>query len=270
MRGTPFETRALGGVTLTVEAGEAVALAGPTGSGKSTLAQHFNGLLRPTRGRVRVAGMEIPPRGGDLLAVRAAVGLLFQFPEQQLFEETVEADVAYGPRNLGVKGEDLRERVEEALEKVGLPPGRFAHRSPFALSEGEKRRVALAGVLATRPRCLVLDEPTAGLDPRSRRELLERLECWRRDEGLTLVIISHDMDDLARVAERLVVLEAGRVAGDGPVRELFSRVDWMAERHLEVPAVCRLAARLVEAGLPLPRLPLTVEEAAEDLLTLFR
>ena len=179
MPGTPFERRALDGVSLRIAPGEALGLAGASGSGKSTLAQHMNGLLRPTEGTVRVDGLEIPRRGGDLGRIRATVGLLFQFPEQQLFEETIEQDVAFGPRNLGLPPAEVRERVAEALELVGLPPSRFAGRSPFALSGGERRRAALAGVLAMRPRCLVLDEPTAGSTPEGRPH---SWNCWPGSE----------------------------------------------------------------------------------------
>ncbi len=265
--GTPFERRALDGLSMQVLAGEAVGLAGASGSGKSTLAQHLNGLLRPTSGQVRVGGVEIPRRGGDLGVVRAMVGLLFQFPEQQLFDETVALDVGFGPRNLGLDGEQVRERVEEALELVGLPFARFAGRSPFSLSGGERRRAALAGVLAMRPRCLVLDEPTAGLDPRSAADLLNLLARLRREQGLSLVVISHRMEDLACLVDRLVVLAQGRIAADAPLRELLGQPRWMAAQHLESPALSRLAARLDEGGLKLDPLPLTLDEAEHSLRT---
>lgn len=266
LEGTPFEYAALRGIDLQVLSGEAVGIAGATGSGKSTLVQHLNGLLRPTGGRARVAGVEIPRRGGDLLAVRAAVGLLFQFPEHQLFEETVELDVGFGPRNLGLKPPEVEERVEEALELVGLPREKFGSRSPFALSGGEKRRVALAGVLAMRPSCLVLDEPTAGLDPRGASSLLDLLGRLRRERGITLLMISHRMEELARVVERLVVLAGGRVVADAPAREVLPRADWMREQHLESPPMSRVVARLAAAGLVLDPPPLTVEETAAALL----
>lgn len=267
--GTPFEQRALEGVSLEIAEGEAVGLAGATGSGKSTLAQHLNGLLRPTSGSVRVGGVDIPPRGGRLEAVRALVGLLFQFPEQQLFEETVALDVGFGPRNLALSGAEVQERVREALDLVGLPLDRFGERSPFALSGGERRRAALAGVLAMRPRCLVLDEPTAGLDPRGADELLALLARLRRERGLSLVIISHRMEELARLVDRLVILTGGRVAGDGPIREMLHKPGWLAEHHLEAPPVSRLVARLAEGGLHLEPPPLTVEEAEEALRRAF-
>lgn len=266
LEGTPFEYAALRGVDLQVLPGEAVGIAGATGSGKSTLVQHLNGLLRPTGGRARVAGVEIPRRGGDLLAVRAAVGLLFQFPEHQLFEETVELDVGFGPRNLGLKLPEVEERVSEALDLVGLPREKFGSRSPFALSGGEKRRAALAGVLAMRPGCLVLDEPTAGLDPRGAASLLELLARLRRDRGMTLLMISHRMEELARVVDRLVVLAAGRVVADAPAREVLPRADWMREQHLESPPMSRVVARLAAGGLVLDPPPLTAEETAAAIL----
>jgi energy-coupling factor transport system ATP-binding protein len=268
MEGTPFEVKALDGVTLRIEEGEAVGLAGPTGSGKSTLVQHFNGLLRPTSGQVRVGGVEIPRRG-DLRPVRALVGMLFQFPEQQLFEETVAQDVAFGPRNLGLRGEELTARVNESLRQVGLDPAEFGPRSPFTLSGGQQRLVALAGVLATGPRCLILDEPTAGLDPRSRTQLLESLGRWRRELGLTLVVISHHMEELARLVDRLVVMDSGRVVADAPLRELFSRPEWMARHHLDVPSASRTAQLLATRGLHLDPLPLTLDEAEEALARVF-
>ncbi|MBI3925451.1 MAG: energy-coupling factor transporter ATPase [Armatimonadetes bacterium] len=261
MKGTPFENQALRDVDLRVEEGEGVGLAGTTGSGKSTLIQHFNGLLRPQQGTVRVLGRPIPARGGDLRWLRATVGLLFQFPEQQLFEETVFADVGFGPRSLGLSSQEVKERVEEALERVGLDGKTFGDRSPFQLSGGEKRKAALAGVLANRPRCLVLDEPTAGLDPVSRRELIERLRSWRKAEGLTLIVVSHSMEELALLTDRLVVLADGRVAADGPIRELFHDSGRLAELGLEPPAVRRIADRARERGVPFQGEPITMEEA---------
>ncbi len=267
--GTPFEKRALDGWPWRSARG-GCSLAGASGSGKSTLAQHLNGLLRPTSGVVRVGGMEVPRRGGDLGPVRALVGLLFQFPEQQLFEETVELDVGFGPRNLDLAEGPVRERVREALDLVGLPVERFGGRSPFALSGGERRRAALAGVLAMRPRCLVLDEPTAGLDPRGAADLLALLDRLRREQGISLVVISHRMEDLARLVDRMVVLSRGRVVADCPVRELLHRPQWLAEHHLEAPPLSRLTARLAAGGLMLEPPPLTVEEAEQGLRAALR
>lgn len=262
MRRTPFETRALQGVDLAVERGEGVVVAGATGSGKTTLLLHLNGLLRPQEGRVTVAGVTVGPKT-DLQGLRQKVGVLFQFPEQQLFEETLAADVAFGPRNFGVRGADLKERVDEALLKVGLDPARYRDRSVHELSGGEKRRAALAGALASRPEVLVLDEPTAGLDGRSRRALLESLSRWRREDGLTLVVVSHHLEELPGLVDRLVVLNRGRVAGDGSLEELFAREEWMREHRLEVPAVTRLGRAL---GAERPWL--TADEAERGLARL--
>lgn len=270
MRGTPFQTRALSGIDLSVRAGEGVALAGATGSGKTTVLLHLNGLLRPHAGTVRVAGIQVGAKGGDLLELRRRVGVLFQFPEQQLFEETLAEDVAYGPRNFGVRGSELAERVDEALLKVGLDPARYGKRSVHELSGGEKRLAALAGALASRPEVLVLDEPTAGLDGRARRALLDSLARWRTEEGLTLVIVSHHLEELPGLVERLVVLAQGKVVGDGPLEELFGREEWMSKHRLEVPPVTRLASRLREAGRPVERLWLTVDEAERGLARMLK
>lgn len=267
MRGTPFETRALEGVDLSLAQGEGVALAGATGSGKTTLLLHLNGLLLPQEGSVRVGEVQVGPRA-DLLQLRRRVGVLFQFPEQQLFEETVAQDVAYGPRNFGLRGAELQECVDEALTKVGLDPAGYRQRSVHELSGGEKRRVALAGALASRPEVLVLDEPTAGLDGRSRRSLLESLARWRREEGLTLVVVSHHLEELPGLVDRMVVLHQGRVAADAGLEELFSRGDWMREHRLEVPPVTHLGLALRAAGKPVERLWYTLEEAERNLASL--
>lgn len=255
LEGTPRAIVAVDRVSLRIADGEAVGIVGPTGSGKSTLVQHFNGLLRPTSGRVLVDGRDLWGRedGGkpNLRAVRQKVGLIFQFPEQQLFEETVFADVAFGPRNLGLPESEVRERVVEALGQVGLGGDEaesLCRRSPFGLSGGQMRRVAIAGVLAMRPRTLVLDEPTAGLDPRGRQGLLEALERLHREGGLTLVVVSHNMEDLARLAERIIVLERGRVVEDGAARDVFVQADCLRRLGLDAPAVVRLMRALAERG----------------------
>ena len=249
LRGTPLEAVALRGVTLTIGTGECVAIIGPTGSGKSTLIQHFNGLLRPTAGTVRVAGQDLWAPGTDRRRTRQRVGLVFQFPEYQLFEETVWEDVAYGPRNLGLTDDVVAARVDEALRAVGLDPGRFGTRSPFTLSGGEMRRTALAGVLAMHPQVLVLDEPTAALDPRGKGELLERIETLHR-QGLTIVLVMHSMDEVARLADRIVVLHEGRVALEGAPRQIFAQEDYLRRIGLGVPQAARLVRLLRAGGLP--------------------
>ncbi len=266
LRGTPFEAVALRGVDLVVRRGECLGLVGPTGSGKSTLVQHFNGLLRPTEGRVVVDGVEVRPGSPTVRDVRRKVGLLFQYPEHQLFEATVFDDVAFGPRNLGLDPEEVAERVRESLQWVGLDPDRFGSRSPFSLSGGEMRRVAIAGVLAMRPQVLILDEPTAGLDPAGRREILARIRELHRKARLTVVLISHSMDDVARLCQRVVVLHQGLVFLDAPVREAFAQADRLRGIGLDVPRATDVLLRLRAAGLPVRCDRLTVEEACEEIV----
>jgi len=261
LRGTPMETVALREVTLRIDEGEFVALIGPTGSGKSTLVQHFNALLRPTSGTVRVGGVDLSAPKADLQAVRRQVGMLFQYPEHQLFEETVAEDVAFGPRNLGLPEDEVQARVAEALRAVGLDPAVFGPRSPFSLSGGEMRRVAAAGVLAMSPRVLVLDEPAAGLDPRGKAEILGHFRALHSQRGTTIVLITHDMDDAAALATRVIVLDQGRVVMDGPVREVFARADDLHALGLGVPAVTDLVRHLRARGLPVREDVLTAEEA---------
>lgn len=266
-RGTPMEAPALRGVSLEIAQGQAVALLGPTGSGKSTLVQHFNGLLRPAAGTVRVAGQDLWGPRADRRRARQQVGLVFQFPEHQLFEETVRRDVAYGPLRLGLSEALVAERVDEALRAVGLDPARFGERSPFALSGGEMRRVALAGVLAMRPQVLVLDEPTAGLDPGGKVEMLARLEALHRN-GQTIVFITHDMDEAARLAGRIIVLDTGRVVMTGTPAEIFRRDD-LGRLGLDLPQAARLVRALRARGLPVAD-ALTMPEARAAITAALR
>jgi energy-coupling factor transport system ATP-binding protein len=260
-RGTPFEVQALTDISMTIGAREIVGIIGATGSGKSTLVQHFNGLLRPTRGRVLLDDVDIFAPKVDRRRIRQQIGLLFQYPEQQLFEETVLADVAFGPRNLGLPEDEAHARARRALEQVGLPPDRFGSRSPFALSGGEMRRAAIAGVLAMEPRMLILDEPTAGLDPKGRRDLLDHIRRLHRDHGLAVVLITHSMDAVAQLCERLLVLDQGRLVADGPTRAVFADVSRLTALRLGLPQVTLLARRLRERGLPVRPDVLNVEEA---------
>lgn len=269
-RGTPFETAAVDDVSLEIRAGEAVGIIGATGSGKSTLVQHFNALLRPTRGRVYLDDVDIHAREVDRRRVRQQIALLFQYPEHQLFEETVEADVAFGPRNLGLGDDEVRRRVDRALRQVGLDPVRFGRRSPFTLSNGEMRRTAIAGLLAMRPRMLILDEPTAGLDPAGRREILGHIGRLRREAGLTLVVISHSMDAIASLCERVVVLDHGRLVADGPVRPVFADAPKLASLGLGVPQAAQCVHRLREAGWTVRPDVLTVDEARAAILEALR
>jgi len=265
-RGTPLETPALEDVSVEIRAGEIVGIIGATGSGKSTLVQHFNGLLRPTRGRVYLDDVDIHAREVDRRRVRQQIGLLFQYPEQQLFEETVAADVAFGPRNLGLDEDAVAERVQRALAHVGLDPEAFGPRSPFALSNGEMRRVAIAGLLAMEPRMLILDEPTAGLDPQSRQEILDHIVRLHDTRGLTIVLITHSMDAVARLCRRLIVMDQRRVVADGPVREVFSDPARLASLGLGLPQVTQCARLLRDRGVPVRPDVFTVDEAKKAIL----
>lgn len=270
LQGTPLEAVALRGVTLSIDAGAFVGLLGPTGSGKSTLIQHFNALLRPTSGTVRVAGIDLSQPRADVKTVRRQVGLVFQYPEHQLFEETVFDDVAYGPRNLGLTTQEIQDRVQDALRLVGVDPDAFGRRSPFSLSGGEMRRVAIAGVLAMQPQVLVLDEPAAGLDPQGKQEILGQIRTLHRDRGLTVILITHSMDEAAQLVDRIVVLNRGQVAMDGPVRGIFRRADELASIGLGVPAITDLMLRLRRRGVAVRPDVLSLEEARAAVLEAVR
>ncbi len=266
--GTPFEHAALRGVTLEVHPGEAVGIIGQTGSGKSTLIQFFNALIRPVRGRVVVAGYNLGDRTVDVVAIRRVVGLAFQDPEDQLFERLVGDDVAYGPRQLGLPREEIREHVRWAMEAVGLPFETFKDRYTFTLSGGELRKAALAGVLARRPRVLVLDEPTSGLDPGARADLRTRLRDLRDHAGLTLVLVSHDMDEVARLCDRVYVLHEGTVVASGPPREVFSAEGQLDALGLAPPEPTQVVQQLRGRGYRIASDVLTVEEAERALAAL--
>jgi energy-coupling factor transport system ATP-binding protein len=263
--GTPLERRALRNVSLRIEPGERVGIAGRTGSGKSTLVQHLAGLLQPTAGCVRLDGT--PAHRGTAAARRRRrrVGIAFQYPEDQIFEQTVFREVAFGPRNLGVKEQEVVARVDWALTAVGLDSETMLDRTPFTLSGGEMRRVALASILALRPNVLILDEPTAGLDPRGRRELLERLAASRATPEMTLIVVSHDLDSLARVAERIIVLRDGEVAADAPTRRVLTSLDALDATELDPPTPVVLLRRLRSAGLAVATDRITPEEAAAEI-----
>jgi len=267
---TPLAAPALTDVSLEIRPGEIVGIIGPTGSGKSTLVQHMNGLLRPTSGHVFLDGVDLQTRGADLRRVRQQVALLFQYPEHQLFEETVFKDVAFGPKNLGLDDDEIAGRVRVALDLVGLDPGGFGPRSPFSLSNGEMRRVAIAGLLAMSPRMLILDEPTAGLDPAGRREILAHVIRLHRDQAMTIVLITHSMDAVAQVCGRLVVMDGGRLVADGPVRSIFSDAARLVSRGLGVPQAALAAHRLREQGLSLRPDLLTIEETRVAILEALR
>lgn len=268
MAGTPFEHTALRGVTIEVRAGEVVGILGRTGSGKSTLIQYLNGLMRPLRGRVVIDGLDLGSARTNLRLVRERVGLVFQDPETQMFEPLVGDDVAYGPRQLRLPKPEIRARVRWAMDAVGLPFDRFKDRYTFSLSGGEMRKAALAGVLAIRPRVLVLDEPTSGLDPGARADLRRRIQDLREREGLTLVLVSHDMEEVARLSDRLYVLQDGVVAADGPTRALFADAARLAALGLRPPEPVQVVQRLRGLGMDVRPDALTVEEAGDAVAAL--
>lgn len=263
--GTPYAIQALKDVTLEIGDGETVGLIGHTGSGKSTLIQHFNGLLKPTSGWIQVQGINTAAKGANLRQLRQKVGLVFQYPEHQLFEETVQADVAFGPKNLGLDKDHMEQRVRDALAAVDLDYDEVRDRSPFELSGGQMRRVAIAGVLAMEPEILILDEPTAGLDPRARNEILSHLRRIQQHRGITLIIVSHSMDEIAAMVDRIIVLDHGTVYAQGTPRQIFARGDELRAIGLDVPPLTRLMLELKARGMNVPTDVLTIEEARAAL-----
>jgi energy-coupling factor transport system ATP-binding protein len=241
MKGTPFEKEALKNINLKIDAGEFVGIIGHTGSGKSTLIQHFNGLLKPTSGRILVNGADVS--GSSLKELRRHVGLVFQYPEHQLFEETVYKDIAFGLVKQGLSGKEIEERIYEVIETVGLSR-EILEKSPFELSGGQKRRVAVAGVLVMNPGILVLDEPTAGLDPRGRDEIFSFITRLHKDKGITVILVSHNMEDIARLTGRVVVMNRGRIEMDGSPEDVFRDVEKLETIGLSAPQITRLMKKL--------------------------
>ena len=267
--GTPFQRSAVEDISFTVEEGEFLGVIGHTGSGKSTLIQHLNGLLRPTSGRILLEGRDIWAEPKKIRSVRFQVGLVFQYPEYQLFEETVYKDIAFGPRNQGKTGEALDQAVREAARLVGIRDDQL-EKSPFELSGGQKRRVALAGVLAMEPEVLVLDEPTAGLDPAGRENLMANIRDYHRNKGATVLLVSHSMDEVAQNVDRILVLKSAHVLMSGTPAEVFARSEELLSAGLDVPQVTRVAMALRKRGLEINPAVYTVEALEQQLLPLWK
>ena len=267
--GTAMERKALDDVNITINDGEFVAFIGHTGSGKSTLIQHLNALIKPTSGKILLDGEDINADKTKLKAIRQKVGLVFQYPEHQLFEMTVFKDVCYGPKNMGLSEEEIENAAKKALDLVGLDQS-FYDKSPFELSGGQKRRVAIAGILAMNPRVLVLDEPTAGVDPRGRDEILGAIDHMHKETGITVILVSHSMEDVAKYADRIVVMNNGHVALTGTPKEVFSHVSELEEMGLAAPQTSYVMKGLKDNGLNVPQDVYTVDEATDVLYELLK
>lgn len=266
---TPYEYQALKDINLEINEGDFVGLIGHTGSGKSTLIQHFNGLLKPTAGEVAVDGQNLAAKEVKLKNIRQKVGMVFQYPEHQLFEETVAADIAFGPRNMGIPEGQIAAKVKKAMQMVGLDYKKYKDASPFGLSGGEKRRTAIAGVLAMEPKYLILDEPTAGLDPRGREEILAQVEKLHK-QGITIMLVTHSMDDVARLVSRLVVINQGELVYNDAPRQVFAQGAALKQIGLDIPTVGRLMLSLKEKGWPVRTDLLSIQEAKEEILKAVR
>ncbi len=267
--GTPFEKTAMADVSLSVEEGDFVGVIGHTGSGKSTLVQHLNGLLKPTSGKVLLEGRDIWAEPKKIRDVRFQVGMVFQYPEHQLFEDTTYKDIAFGPKNMGLSEDEIDARVRRAAAFVGLKE-ELLDKSPFELSGGEKRRAAIAGVMAMEPRVLILDEPTAGLDPRGRDMILEQIGAYKEENDTTVLLVSHSMEDVARTAKKVLVMNGGRIAMYAPTAEVFSRAEELEAIGLSIPAVTKVFMRLREKGYPVGDNVYTVGQAEQRLLPLLK
>lgn len=266
---TPFEISALKDINLNIDAGEFIGLIGHTGSGKSTLIQHFNGLVEPTSGTVLIDGKDIWSDKSDIRSVRFKVGLVFQYPEYQLFEQTVGKDIAFGPTNMGLSEEEVSSRVSESIKLVGLDES-YLDKSPFDLSGGEKRRVAIAGIMAMRPKVLVLDEPTSGLDPKGRNDILAHIKKYHRETGNTVIIVSHSMEDVASIADKVLVMNDGMIEMFDRTEAVFANSKRLIEIGLNVPQVTRIFIELKKLGIVDRDDIYTVEEAEKILLTLLK
>lgn len=270
MVGTPFEKTAIDNVSLEIKDGEFIGLIGHTGSGKSTLIQQFNGLLKPTSGKIYVDDLCITEKGVNMAKIRQKVGLVFQYPEHQLFEETVHKDVAFGPTNLGLSEEEIQNRVKRALKVVGIDYEKYKDKSPFELSGGQKRRIAIAGVIAMEPKVLILDEPTAGLDPKGRDEILAEIKNLHSEYKMTIILVSHSMEDVAKLVDRLIVMYKGKNILTGTPREVFKEIDTVEKVGLAVPQVTYLVRELRKKGFNIKEDVITVEEAKKELIKILR
>ena len=269
--GMPFASKALDDISFEIKDNDFVGLIGHTGSGKSTLIQHLNGLLKPSSGQIIVNGFNITDKDLNLTEIRKRVGIVFQYPEYQLFEETVEKDIAFGPGNLGLDEAEISKRVKNSMEAVGLDYETYKDKSPFDLSGGQKRRVAIAGVIAMNPEVLILDEPTAGLDPGGRDEIFNLIKKLHRDNNITIILSSHSMDDMAKLAQTIIVMNHGKIEFMGTPREVFtSHADKLREIGLDVPQVLELATKLRQKGFDIRPDILTVEEVKDETLKVMR
>lgn len=265
---TPFEKKALDNVSLEIEDGEFLAVIGHTGSGKSTLIQHLNGLLKPASGKIYVDGTDITDKDTKLVDIRKKVGLVFQYPEYQLFEETIAKDIAYGPTNLGLNEDEILRRVKKSMKMVGLDYDEYKDISPFELSGGQKRRVAIAGVIAMEPNVLILDEPTAGLDPAGRDDILEQIKFLHEKYNMTIIFVSHSMEDVGKLAEKIIVMNDGHIELQGKPKEVFREIDTLERIGLAVPQVTYLMRELKRKGFNVSEDIFTVEKAKSELLNI--
>lgn len=268
--GLPFEKMAIDDINLKIEENEFIGLIGHTGSGKSTFIQHLNGLLKPSSGEIILDGTKVDKSTSNLTELRKKIGLVFQYPEYQLFEETIERDIAFGPRNLDLSEEEVLKRVKSSMDSVGLDYETYKDKSPFELSGGLKRRVAIAGVLAMEPKVLILDEPTAGLDPRGRDEILSEIKSIHEKRKITVILVSHSMEDVAKIAERIIVMDKGKVFLDSNPREIFRNEDKLLSVGLGIPQITSLMRILKKKGLDINEDSITVEEAKESLIKYLR
>lgn len=268
--GMPYESVALSDINFDIDKGEFAGIIGHTGSGKSTLIQHLNGLLKPKTGSILINGTDITGKDVKMRDIRRKIGLVFQYPEYQLFEETVHKDVAFGPLNLGLSQEEADERVVEAIRLVGLSYEEIANRSPFELSGGQKRRVAIAGVIAMKPEILILDEPTAGLDPKAHADILRMVEKIHEVQQNTIILVSHNMGDIARLADKILVMDRGKLALTGTPAEVFRQADLLESLGLGLPASTQLMRELQRRGVPVSSEILTIEAAEEELYRILK